>query len=328
METHFDKWLFLLKNLSKLEDRPAGVEGDIFEKVFELAEVKQLTKKVYLSKIKLGIMSQKTDVKLFGEQRIRTSWDETSEEWYFSVVDVIEILTESTNPRDYWFKMKQRVKLEDGIELSTICRQLKLVSSDGKKYLTDCANVQSLFRIIQSTPSPKAEPFKQWLAKVGYERIQETIDPEQSIDRARDNWLKLGRSEKWIQQRMSSQETRNKLTDYWKESGVKEQNEFAALTNIIHQEWTGLTVKQHKTLKNLKTQNLRDHMSEAELIFTALAELSTRQIAKNKQAEGFTENATASKMGGRIAKNARKELESKTGQSVITGENFLPPAKN
>jgi len=273
-------------------------------------------------------MKQDTDIKLFEEKKIRTHFDEQTEEWYFSVIDVVEVLTDSANPRDYWFKMKQRVTLEDGIELSTICRQLKLISSDGKKYNTDCANVQSLLRIIQSIPSPKAEPFKQWLAKVGYERIQETIDPEQSIDRARDNWLKLGRSEKWIQQRMSGQETRNKLTDYWKESGVKEHNEFSALTNIIHQEWTGLTVKQHKTLKNLKTQNLRDHMSEAELIFTALAELSTRQIAESEQAKGFTENATASKKGGKIAKNARKELESKTGKSVVTGENFLPPAKN
>ena len=272
-------------------------------------------------------MNEDTAIKLFEERKIRTHFDEQTEEWYFSVIDVVEVLTDSPNPRDYWFKMKQRVTLEDGIELSTICRQLKLTSTDGKKYNTDCANVQSLLRIIQSIPSPKAEPFKQWLAKVGYERIQETIDPEQSIDRARDNWLKLGRSEKWVQQRMSGQETRNKLTDYWKDSGVSEQNEFAALTNIIHQEWTGMTVRQHKTLKNLKTQNLRDHMSEAELIFTALAELSTRQIAESDHAKGFTENATASKKGGKIAKNARKELESKTGKSVVTGENFLSPAK-
>jgi NAD-dependent DNA ligase len=272
-------------------------------------------------------MPQNTEIKLFEERKIRTSWDETLEEWYFSVVDVVEILTESTNPRDYWFKMKQRVKLEDGIELSTICRQLKLLAPDGKMRLTDCANVQSLFRIIQSIPSPKAEPFKQWLAKVGYERIKETIDPAQSIDRARENWLKLGRSEKWIQQRMTGQETRNKLTDYWKEAGVKENQEFAALTNIIHQEWTGLTVKEHKNLKSLRSQNLRDHMNEAELIFTALAELSTRQIAESEKAKGFTENAKASKKGGSVAKNARKDLEAKTGKSVVTGENFLPPAK-
>ena len=268
-----------------------------------------------------------TVVKLFEEKKVRTHWDKTAEEWYFSVVDVVEILTDSINPRDYWFRMKQRVTLEEGIELSTICRQLKLVSSDGKKYNTDCANVRSLLRIIQSIPSPKAEPFKQWLAKAGYERIRETVDPERSLDRARENWQRLGRSEKWIQQRMTGQETRNKLTDYWKEAGVNEQNEFAALTNIIHQEWTGLTVKEHKNLKDLKTQNLRDHMSEAELIFTALAELSTRQIAESEQAKGFFENAGASKRGGSVAKNARKELEAKTGKSVITGENFLPPAK-
>jgi len=273
-------------------------------------------------------MAQETAIKLFEERKIRTHFDEQTEEWYFSVIDVVEILTDSSNPRDYWFRMKQRVTLEDGIELSTICRQLKLFSSDGKKYNTDCANAQSLLRIIQSIPSPKAEPFKQWLAKVGYERIQETADPEQSLDRARGNWLKLGRSEKWIQQRMSGQETRNKLTDYWKGSGVKEQTEFALLTNIIHQEWAGLTVKQHKALKNLKTQNLRDHMSEAELIFTALAELSTRQIAESAQAKGMTENATAIRKGGKIAKNACKELEDKTGKSIVTGENFLPSAKN
>jgi hypothetical protein len=272
-------------------------------------------------------MAKETDIKLFEDKKVRTHWEEQSEEWYFSVVDVIEILTESSNPRDYWFKMKQRVKLEDGIELSTICRQLKMISSDGKKYNTDCATVQSLLRIIQSIPSPKAEPFKQWLAKVGYERIQETIDPAQSLDRARENWVRLGRSEKWIQQRMTGQETRNKLTDYWKESGVQEHNEFAALTNIIHREWTGLTVKEHKELKNLKSQNLRDHMSEAELIFTALAELSTRKIAESEQAKGFSENAKASKKGGTVAKNARKELESQTGKSVVTGENFLPPKR-
>jgi hypothetical protein len=272
-------------------------------------------------------MTQETAIKLFENKKIRTYWDEQIEEWYFSVVDVVEILTDSSNPRDYWFKMKQRVTLEDGIELSTICRQLKMLSSDGKKYNTDCTNVKSLFRIVQSIPSPKAEPFKQWLAKVGYERIQETVDPEQSLDRARVNWIRLGRSEKWIQQRMSGQETRNKLTDYWKVAGVKEQYEFAALTNIIHQEWTGLTVKEHKDLKNLKSQNLRDHMSEAELIFTALAELSTRQIAESEQAKGFLENTKASKQGGAVAKNARKELELKTGKSVVTGENFLPPAE-
>ncbi len=271
-------------------------------------------------------MTNETDIKIFENKKVRSHWDEQEEQWYFSVVDIVEILTESSDPKDYWYRIKKREKLS-GIELSTICRQLKLESADGKKYATDCSNVQGLFRIIQSIPSPKAEPFKQWLAKVGYERIQEISDPEQSLDRARANWQKLGRSEKWIQQRMSGQETRNKLTDYWKDTGVKEQGEFALLTNIIHQEWTGLTVRKHKDLKGLKTQNLRDHMSEAELIFTALAELSTRQIAEAEKAKGLQENARAGKKGGAVAKNARKELEAKTGKSVVTGENFLPPAK-
>ncbi len=264
-------------------------------------------------------------IKLFESKKIRTHWDEAEEKWYFSVIDVVEALTESVNPRDYWFKMKKRVNLEDGIELSTICRQLKLLAPDGKMRQTDCADVQSLFRIVQSIPSPKAEPFKQWLAKVGYERIQEIQDPSQGLDRARENWKRLGRSEKWIQQRMTGQETRNKLTDYWKDAGIKEQDEFAYLTNIIHQEWSDLTVRQHKNLKGLKSQNLRDHMSEAELIFTALAELSTRQIAETDEAKGLSENAQAGKKGGRVAKNARKELEDKTGKNVVTGENFLPP---
>jgi len=215
------------------------------------------------------------------------------------------------NPRDYWFKMKIRVKTDDGLELSTICRQLKMKSPDGKMRATDCANVQGLLRIIQSIPSPKAEPFKLWLAKVGYERIQDMSDPARSLDRAREYWQQHGRSEKWIQQRMMGQETRNKLTDYW--------------NNIIHREWSGVSVKQHKQAKGLKTQNLRDHMSEAEHIFTALAELSTRQIAESVAATGMPENVEAGKKGGRISKKARLELEQKTGRKVVTGENFLPP---
>jgi DNA-damage-inducible protein D len=268
-----------------------------------------------------------SNIKLFEEKKVRTYWDASEEQWYFSIIDVIEILTNSSNPRDYWFKMKIRIKSEDGLELSTICRQLKLKASDGKMRETDCTNTQNLLRIIQSIPSPKAEPFKQWLAKVGYERMQEINDPSQSIDRARENWQKLGRSEKWIQQRMTGQETRNKLTDYWQESGVKKGEEFAFLTNIIHQEWTGITVKKHKDLKGLKSQNLRDHMSEAELIFTALAELSTRQIAETEQATGVNENAKAGKKGGKIAKDARLQLEQQTGKKVVSGENFLPPVK-
>jgi len=268
-----------------------------------------------------------SNIKLFEDRQVRSHWDEKEQQWYFSIIDVVEVLTNSANPRDYWFKMKVRVKTEDGLELSTICRQLKMKATDGKMRETDVADVQTLLRIIQSIPSPKAEPFKQWLAKVGYERMQEIADPAQSLDRARENWQKLGRSEKWIQQRMTGQETRNKLTDYWKESGVEKSDEFALLTNIIHQEWTGLTVKKHKALKGLKSQNLRDHMSEAELIFTALAELSTRQIAETEQAKGLQQNAQAGKKGGAVAKNARKELESKTGKSVVTGANFLPPKK-
>ena len=263
----------------------------------------------------------------FENTPIRRHFDEATANWYFSIVDVIAVLSESVNPRDYWFRMKVRVKTEDGLELSTVCRQLKLKSSDGKKYATDCANVEGLLRIIQSIPSPKAEPFKQWLAKVGYERIQDMTDPARSLDRAREYWQQHGRSEKWIQQRMMGQETRNKLTDYWKEHEISKEDEYAILTNIIHQEWTGVSIKKHKDMKGLKTKNLRDHMSEAELIFTALAELSTRQIAESVDATGMTENADAGKKGGKIAKGARLELEQKTGKSVVSGENFLAPSK-
>jgi hypothetical protein len=219
------------------------------------------------------------NIKLFESKKVRTHWDAKAEKWYFSVVDVIEILTESPRPRKYWNALKTKLKAE-GSEVSLRLGQLKMEAEDGKMRETDVADTESLLRIIQSIPSPKAEPFKQWLAKVGYERMSEIANPEESLDRARENWQKLGRSEKWIQQRMTGQETRNKLTDYWKKSGVEKNDEFALLTNIIHQEWSGLTVKEHKQKKKLKSQNPRDHMSEAELIFTALAELSTRQIAE------------------------------------------------
>ena len=268
-----------------------------------------------------------SDIKLFESKKVRTHWDEEKEEWYFSIIDVIEILTESPRPRKYWNALKTKLKAE-GSELSHKLGQLKMQADDGKMRDTDVANTETLLRIIQSIPSPKAEPFKQWLAKVGYERMQEIANPEQSLERARENWQKLGRSEKWIQQGMTGQETRNKLTDYWKESGVEKKDEFAFLTNIIHQEWTGLSVKKHKDLKGLKSQNLRDHMSEAELIFTALAELSTRQIAETIVAKGLKQNAVAGKKGGKIAKDARLALEQKTGKNVVTKENFLPPAKN
>ncbi|MBX3164634.1 MAG: Bro-N domain-containing protein [Bacteroidetes bacterium] len=264
-------------------------------------------------------------IKLFESKKVRTHWDEEKETWYFSIVDVIEILTDSPNPQVYWRVLKKRLK-DEGNETVTNCNALKMQAADGKMRETDVADTAQLLRLIQSIPSPKAEPFKQWLAKVGYERMQEMADPEQSLDRARENWQKLGRSEKWIQQRMSGQETRNKLTDYWKQNDVQKADEFAFLTNIIHHEWSGLSVKAHKNLKNLKTQNLRDHMTEAELIFTALAELSTRQIAETEKAKGINQNALAGKKGGKIAKDARLALEQKTGKKVISSENFLPPA--
>ena len=260
---------------------------------------------------------------LFESKEVRRHYDEATEMWYFSIVDVIDILTDSANPTDYLKKLRKR-DADLGIYLGTNCPQVEMLSN-GKKRKILAGTVENILRIVQSIPSPKAEPFKQWLAKVGYERLQEIADPSQSIDRARENWKQLGRSEKWIQQRMMGQETRNKLTDYWKESGVEKSTEFAMLTNIIHKEWTGLSVGEHKKIKQLKSQNLRDHMSEAELIFTALAELSTRQIAETDQAQGLAENALASKKGGSIAKNARLALEEKTQKSVVTGQNFLPP---
>lgn len=264
---------------------------------------------------------------LFQSKQIRRHYDAENEVWFFSVVDIVEVLTDSVNATDYLKKLRKR-DTELGLYIGTNCPQVEMINNQGKKRRTLGGNVQDVLRIIQSIPSPKAEPFKQWLAKVGYERMQEIANPEQGLDRARENWQKLGRSEKWIQQRMTGQETRNKLTDYWKDNGVEKSDEFALLTNIIHQEWTGLTVRKHKDLKGLASQNLRDHMSEAELIFTALAELSTRQIAESDEAKGLQENAVASKKGGSVAKNARKELETKTGKNVITGENFLPPVKS
>ena len=271
-------------------------------------------------------MENDNSIKLFESKKVRTHWDSTEEQWYFSLVDIVAALTDSANATDYLKKIRKR---DDELNnyLGTNCPQVEMQTESGVKRKTLAGTSQHVFRLIQSIPSPKAEPFKQWLAKVGYERIKEISDPEQSMERARENWQKLGRSEKWIQQRMTGQETRNKLTDYWQESGVEKPDEFAYLTNIIHQEWTGLTVKGHKNLKGLKTQNLRDHMTEAELIFTALAELSTRQIAETDEAKGVTENAKAGKKGGKIAKDARLALEQKTGKKVVTGENFLPPSK-
>ncbi len=270
-------------------------------------------------------MEESISLTEFENKQVRRYYDEENSIWYFSIVDIVAALTESANPTDYLKKLRKR-DAEIGIYLGTNCPQVNMLTN-GKLRKTLAGTIQDIFRLVQSIPSRKAEPFKIWLAKVGNERIQEIADPAQGLERARDNWKKLGRSEKWIQQRMTGQETRNKLTDYWKEAGIKEQGEFAFLTNIIHQEWAGLTVKEHKELKSLKSQNLRDHMNEAELIFTALAELSTRQIAETEEARGLGANAKAGKKGGAVAKNARKELEEQTGKSVITGENFLPPSK-
>lgn len=269
------------------------------------------------------------ELKLFEGNRIRHIYDEEKEIYYFSVVDIIAILIEKDyqSARKYWNKLAQRLRDEGSEQTVTNCHQLKLQADDGKMRKTDVADIKTIFRIIQSVPSKKAEPIKQWLAKVGQERVQEMADPSTAIDRARETYKKLGRSEKWIQQRMTGQETRNKLTDYWSEHDIKEGEEYAILTNIIHQEWSGLSVKEHKNLKGLKSQNLRDHMSEAELIFTALAELSTRQIAESENATGMEENKISAKKGGKIAREAREKLELQTGQKVVTDDNFLPASK-
>lgn len=268
----------------------------------------------------------KNEIKIFEQNNIRSVYDEEQEKWYFSVVDLIAILTESEKPANYWKVLKNRLKKE-GSQLVTDCNQLKMKAKDGKYYKTDALDVEGCLRLVQSVPSPKAEPVKLWLAKVGYERMKEMSDPSTAIDRARETYKKLGRSEKWIQQRMTGQETRNKLTDYWKDHEITESEEFAILTNIIHQEWSGLSVKEHKDLKGLKSQNLRDHMSEAELIFTALAELSTRNVAETEQARGMEENKKAAQIGGNIAKHAKEEFEERTGQKVVTDNNFLPNNK-
>jgi hypothetical protein len=265
----------------------------------------------------------------FDGKDIRRVYDEASETWWFSVVDVVQVLTDSSSARRYWSDLKRKLAQEAGSnQLYEKIVQLKLASTDGRLRETDCAEATTLLRLVQSIPSPKAEPIKLWLAKVGYERMQEMADPALSLNRARETWQQHGRSDKWIQQRMTGQETRNKLTDYWREHDVKSGDEFAMLTNIIHQEWSGVSVKEHKNIKGLKTHNLRDHMSEAELIFTALAELSTRQVAETQQATGLQENKGAAVVGGRIAKQARQQLEQQTGRSVVTGDNYLaPPTK-
>jgi hypothetical protein len=272
-------------------------------------------------------MTEKNELTVFENFNIRRIYDEKLEIWFFSVVDIVAALIQQPDhqaARNYWKVLKNRLNNE-GSETVTKCNRLKMMAADGKMRLTDVADPETLLRLIQSVPSPKAEPIKLWLAKVGYERMQDMADPARSLDRAREFWRQHGRSEKWIQQRMTGQETRNKLTDYWQTHEITKEEEYAILTSIIHQEWSGVSVKEHKDLKNLKTQNLRDHMSEAELIFTALAELSTRQIAESVNATGMKENKEAGKKGGGIARDARWQLEAQTGKKVVTGDNFLPP---
>jgi len=269
----------------------------------------------------------RNDIAVFEETGIRRTYDEKTETWLFSVVDIVRVLTDQPDfqtARKYWNKLKERLKKE-GSEVVTNCHQLKMTAGDGRQRLTDAATAETLLRLVQSVPSPKAEPIKLWLAKVGYERMKEMADPEIALNRSRELWQKHGRSGKWIEQRMLGQETRNRLTDYWKGHEIKDGQEYAILTNIIHREWSELSVAQHKFLKGLKTQNLRDHMSEAELIFTALAELSTRQIAESMNATGMEENSVAGKHGGGIAGKARKDLEEKTGRRVVSSESGLPP---
>jgi DNA-damage-inducible protein D len=274
--------------------------------------------------------NQLNKLEIFENFSIRKHFDEEKQKWFFSIIDIVAVLTNQQDykkAKSYWSTLKDRLTKE-GSQVVTNCDQLKMIAKDGKFYNTDVTDLENIFRLIQSIPSPKAEPIKMWLAKIGNERINEIADPEISLQRARQNWQKLGRSEKWIAQRMTGQETRNKLTDYWKNNDVKEGQEFATLTNIIHQEWSGISVSQHKKLKNLKQHNLRDHMNEAELIFTALAELATRQIAENLQSKGFEQNKIPAKKGGKIALDARIALEEKTHKKIVDESNFLPPKES
>jgi hypothetical protein len=263
-------------------------------------------------------MSKVQALAVFENYKIRRQYDEKSEKWFFSVVDVVAALTGSVNPRDYWFKMKIRVKTEGGLELSTICRQLKMKATDGKMRETDAANVPTLLRIIQSIPSPKAEPFKQWLAQVGYEKIEETEDPELSFDRAMETYLAKGYSKAWINQRLKSIEVRKDLTDEWEKRGVQRGMNFAILTDIITKAWSGKSVKEYKEHKNLKKENLRDHMTNLELVLNMLAEATTTEISKEKKPGTLDENKIVAKQGGIIAGNTRREIEAKTGKKIVS----------
>ena len=263
------------------------------------------------------------DVKMFEGSQIRSVWDNEREEWYFSVVDVIGSLTESNNPRDYWYRVKKRMSEEERSELSTFCRQLKLKSTDGKSYKTDVADMQGIFRIIQSVPSPKAEPFKMWLAEVGKERIDEIIDPELTIDRALEGYARKGYSREWINQRLQAIQVRKELTDTWQNHGVKAGNEYAILTNEISKAWSGMTTREYKDFKGLKKENLRDNMSTTELILNMLAETATKEIAEATNPQGLDENKQVAQDGGSIAGDARKSIEARTGKPVITSKNAI-----
>ncbi|EJO49974.1 BRO family protein [Veillonella sp. ACP1] len=263
------------------------------------------------------------DVKIFEGSQIRSVWDNEREEWYFSVVDMIGSLTESNNPRDYWYRVKKRMSEEEKSELSTICRQLKLKAPDGKMRLTDVADMQGIFRIIQSVPSPKAEPFKMWLAEVGKERIDEIIDPELTIDRALESYVRKGYSREWINQRLQAIQVRKELTDTWQDHGVKAGNEYAILTNEISKAWSGMTTREYKDFKGLKKENLRDNMSTTELILNMLAETATKDIAEAINPQGLDENKQVAQDGGSIAGDARKSIEARTGKPVITSKNAI-----
>jgi len=259
-------------------------------------------------------------IKIFEQKQVRTHWDEEEEKWYFSIVDVVGILSESVDGRKYWNKLKQRLK-EEGNETVTNCHQLKMLAADGKMRLTDVADTEQLFRLIQSIPSPKAEPFKMWLAQVGRERIDEIEDPELGIDRLMETYLRKGYSKEWINQRLKSIEIRKELTDEWESRGVKKGQEFAILTDDITRTWSGFTTKQYKNYKGLKKENLRDHMTNMELVLNMLAEASTTEISKDKKPKTFAENRKVAQKGGDVAKAARKQLEDTTGKKVITPKN-------
>ena len=263
------------------------------------------------------------EIKIFDGNKIRSAWDNEKEEWYFSVDEIVGVFTNSSDAGAYWTKLKQRLTAE-GSEVVTFCHALKLKShKDGKMYKTDVADIQGIFRIIQSIPSPKAEPFKMWLAEVGKERIDETIDPELTINRALETYLKKGFSKEWINQRLQSIQVRKELTDTWQDHGIKESREYAILTNEISKAWSGMTTKEYKTFKGLKKENLRDNMSSTELILNMLAETATKDIANSSNPYGLEENKKVARRGGNIAGNARKEIEQETGNSVITSKNSL-----